>query len=132
VVANIAVVVVIALVVAAVVYRLRRHGDGIVARRGMSIGADLGAMGDRPRVRVRAVTPAGADRVRLLLAPEAVAAEMDLVVALGEDEFGFDLLQRWQRSQCLLAIVIPPDSHLVRLRSIDDLQHLTLRRADDV
>ena len=30
-----------------------------------------------------------------------------------------------------LAIVMPPDSRIVRLRSIDDLQPLTLRRVDE-
>ena len=49
---------------------LRRRGRGIVARRGMSIGADLAAMADQPRVRVRAVTKAGPDRFHLVLTPE--------------------------------------------------------------
>lgn len=28
------------------IYRVVHHGDGIVARRGLSVGADLGALSD--------------------------------------------------------------------------------------
>jgi hypothetical protein len=49
---------------------VRRRGRGIVARRGTGVGADLGALADQPRVRVRAVTKTGPDKVRLVLSPE--------------------------------------------------------------
>jgi hypothetical protein len=49
---------------------------------------------------------------------------------LNEDDFGFGLLREWQRAGTAVAIVMPPDSHIVRLRSVDDLQPLTLRRVD--
>ena len=107
----------------------RRHG--LVAERGLSIGADLGMLGDAPRVRVAAVTQAGPDRVRLALARESGDEDLELVVSLSEDDFGFGLLHDWQRSQAALAIVMPPDSRIVRLRSVDDLQPLTLRRVDE-
>ena len=51
-------------------------------------------------------------------------------MSLGADDSGFDLLHEWRRSASPLAIVIPPGSRLVRLRSIDSLQPLTLRRLD--
>jgi hypothetical protein len=119
---------------------LRRRGRGIVARRGMSIGADLGALADQPRVRVRAVTKAGPDRFHLVLTPEQGVADgprltpssdLDIVVLLSEEEFGFRLLHEWKRSESSIAIVMPPDSRIVQLRSIDDLQPLTLRRVDE-
>jgi hypothetical protein len=117
---------------------VRRHRHGIVAERGISVGADLASLGDKPRVRVRAVSIVGPDRVRLVLTPErdrgeelSMPSDLDLVVLLNEVGFGFDLLEEWRRSQSSIAIVMPPDSRIVRLRSIDDLQPLTLRRVDD-
>jgi hypothetical protein len=136
---NVVVVAVIVIVVYAIVVLLRRHGHGIIARRGLSIGADLGALSDAPRVRIRSLARVGPDRVRLVLAPEdaqvvrdgAGAPDLDLVVWLHEEDFGFGLLQEWQQGDRLLAIVLPPGGRLVRLRSVDDLQHLTLRRVGD-
>ncbi len=122
----------------AVSFVRRRHGT-LVAKRGMSIGADLGTMSDQPRVHVTKVAITGPDRVRVLLAPESPQpdnprrispSDLDLVVSLEEGELGLDLLREWQRSACPLAIVVPPGSRLVRLRSIEDLQPLTLRRLD--
>jgi len=127
------------LLFAAAVFWVNRHRRGLVPQRGTSVGADLGALSDKPRVRVRTVTPVGADRVHLVLAadPDDVdrsvitdPADLDLVVFLHEGEVGLELLHEWTRSQTLLAMVIPPGSRLVRLRSIDDLQPLTLRRDD--
>jgi hypothetical protein len=116
---------------------VRRYRRGIVAERGMSVGADLGSLADKPRVRVRAVSRVGPDRVRLILSPEtgpddgrSTSPDLDLMVFLSEEEFGFEQLREWKRSDSPLAIVLPPDSRIVRLRSIDDLQPLTLRRVD--
>ena len=137
---NLAVVVLVVLVVYSTVVLLRRRGHGIIARRGLSIGADLGALSDAPRVRIQSFAAAGPDRVRLVLAPEKVqidrdpapgSPDLDLMVWLREEEFGFGLLQEWQKSGHLIAMVLPPGGRLVRLRSVDDLQHLTLRRAGD-
>jgi hypothetical protein len=109
-----------------------RRRQGLVAQRGTSIGADLGALADQARVRVRSVMKEGPDRVRVVLTPEAdPETDLDLVVLLREDEFGFELLHEWKRSERSIAIVMPPDSRIVRLRSIDDLQPLTLRRVDE-
>jgi hypothetical protein len=136
-VANVAVVLVVFLGVSGVVAFLRRHRRGIVAERGMSIGADLGALADQRQVQVRAVTAEGADRVRLLLAPcplegpeLGAGPDLDVIVSLRDGDFGLELLQQWHRNQDLLALVLPPASQLVRLRSIADLQPLTLRRID--
>jgi hypothetical protein len=119
---------------------VRRRGRGIVARRGTGVGADLGALADQPRVRVRAVTKTGPDNVRLVLSPEpdpsaapelTTPSDLDLVVFPREEDFGFELLHEWRRSESSLAMVMPPDSWIVRLRSIDDLQPLTLRRVGE-
>jgi hypothetical protein len=118
----------------------RRRGRGIVARRGMSVGADLGTLADKPRVRVRSLTKAGPDRFNLVLTPEpgptespglTTSSDLHLVVLLGEEDFGFELLHEWKHSETPIAIVMPPGSRLVRLRSVNDLQPLTLRRVDE-
>jgi hypothetical protein len=113
---------------------LRRRGHGVVAKRGISIGADLGTMADMPRVQIREVIRKDPDRLRIVLAPEPADegdVQLELVVYLREDETGTDLLREWKRSETVLAMVRPPDSRIVRLRSFDDLQPLTLRVADD-
>jgi len=129
-VANVVVILFVVVVCWFAISMVRRRRHGLVAERGFSIGADLGRLGDAPRVRVVAVTTAGPDRVRLALKPEITGDDLDLVVSLTEDDFGFGLLRDWQRSQAALAIVMPPDSRIVRLRAVDDLQPLTLRRVD--
>jgi hypothetical protein len=137
---TVVVLLVVLLVIGIAVRVLQQRRSSLVPKRGTSIGADLGALSDQPRVRVREVTTIGPDRVRLVLAPETDPADgpglttpsdLALVVSLREEEPGFELLHQWKRSASSLAIVIPPDSHLVRLRSIDDLQPLTLRRVDE-
>src|SRR2546429_9535281 len=83
-----------------VVATVRRHRRGIVAERGISVGADLASLADKPRMRVRSVSTVGPDRVRLVLTPETdrgdglpTSSALDLLVFLREDELGFDLLQ---------------------------------------
>ena len=128
---NIVLLVVVVLVAWLVVATIRRRRHGLVAERGTSIGADLGTMRDQPRVRVRAVTTTGPGRAHLLLAPDSGGSEVDLDVFLDQDEVGFELLQEWSQRQCPLAIVSLPGNELVRLRNVDDLQPLTLRRVTD-
>ena len=130
---DLTVLVVVVLVVGAIAIVLRRR-PGLVSRRGMSIGADLGLLADAPRVRVTAVTMESPDLVRVVLTPEegnAAGTTQEFSARLSEEEFGLRLLQEWQRSGSQLAMVTPPGTHLVRLRSVDDLQHLTLRRVDE-
>ena len=136
--ANVAVALAGLLLVWYVVSFIRRHRRGLVAERGTSIGADLRALGDQPRVRVRAVTRTAPDRVRIVLAPEAGAngqlgppPDLGFLVALREEEFGSELLHEWERTAQSLAIVLPPGSRIMRLRAIDDLQPLTLRCVDE-
>jgi hypothetical protein len=138
-VANVAVLLGLVLLIGMVGAFVRWRRRSFVPQRGTSIGADLGVLSDQPRVRVREVSMEGPDRVRLVLTPEADAGDgpvrepspdLDFVVALGPDNGGFDLLHEWRRSASPLAIVIPPGSRLLRLRSIDSLQPLTLRRLD--
>ena len=133
---SVAAIVFVVVTVSLIVSGIRRS-RGIVARRGLSVGADLGSLSDRPRVRVREVASAGPDRVRVVFEPEqgrvdgaelASPSDLAFVVSLREDEFGFGLLHQWQESGSLIAFVMPPGSRLVRLRSIDTLQHLTLSR----
>lgn len=138
--ATVRVVIVVAVAVGLIMYALQRYRHGIVAERGTSIGADLGALADTPRVLVHDVATAGPDRIRVVLTPASGASVgaghssttgRDLVVRRGDDDFGLGLLQEWQRSGSPIAMVTPPGSRLVRLRSVDDLQHLTLRLVDD-
>jgi len=132
-------VLVVVLVVWGVITGIRRNRRGLVAERGTSIGADLGALSDQPVVRVRTLTREGPGHYLLVLTPEPgpddapvaqTSPDIEMVVNLTEDQFGFDLLREWERSKAPIAMVIPPESRLVRLRSIDDLQPLTLSRVD--
>jgi hypothetical protein len=137
---NVVILLLVVLVTGLAVSFVLRRRRSLVPRRGLSIGADLGALADQPRVRVQAVTITGPDRVRVVLTPETgpadpsrrpISSDLDLVVTLREGDFGFELLHEWKQSASSLAIVIPPDSRLVRLRAIDDQQPLLLRRVDE-
>ena len=116
---------------------LRRGGKGIVAQRGTSTGADVGALIDQPRVHVISVLMYGPDRVQLRFVPvnrdvaeSTNPPEFEIIVDLTKDEFGFELLHEWKQAGTPIAIVMRRDTRIVRLRSLDDLQPLTLRRAD--
>jgi hypothetical protein len=138
-VASVGVVLVLLLLLVYIGSIVRGRRGGVVAKRGIGIGADLGTLADAPRVRVRSVTRTGLDRVRVVLVPEAATegsgttnpADLDLLVSLQEGDFGSDLLEQWQQSESSIAIVLPPDSRLVRLRSAESLQNLTLRRVEE-
>jgi len=132
--ANVVVLIVLVVVAASVVTAVHRRRRGLVANRGTSIGADLGALADQQRVQVREVTRTGPDRLHVLLAADGEWSgppiDLDFVVSLRAEDFGYDLLHEWQQHATVVAIVIPPGSRLVRLRATDDLQPLTLRRVD--
>jgi hypothetical protein len=115
-------------VVVGVVVWVRR--DSLVPKRGMGFAADMGAMAAATRVSVRAVTRTTPERVTVVLAPDDSTDELTYVVSLAEDDFGFGVLESWQRDGSVIAFVIPRDSHLLRLRSVESLQSLTLRRVD--
>jgi hypothetical protein len=128
---SVVLVLVLALMIGFLVSVVQRHRRSLVGQRGMSIGADLGALSDQPRVRVADLTTTGPESARLVLTPErANAHDLVFVVSLKEGDSGYQLLGQWQRSGSWVAIVIPPGSRLVRLRSTDSLQPLTLRRLD--
>jgi hypothetical protein len=128
---NVVLVLVLVLMVGFLVSFIQRRRRSLVGKRGMSIGADLAALSDQPRVRVADLTTVGPRSARLVLTPEpATSEDLVFVVSLSEGESGYQLLQEWQRSASPVAVVIPPGSHLLRLRSIDTLQPLTLHRLD--
>ena len=47
---------------------------------------------------------------------------------MNENEPGYPLLREWIGRRAVLGVVLPPDSRLIRLRNLEDLQPLTLRR----
>lgn len=121
-----------ALLIGGVVATIRRRRRGIVAERGIGVGADLGGLADAPRVRVRRVQLTGPDRAEVILVPDDGEGEDEIryTVWLEGGDFGYDLLNEWQRDNEPVAIVLPPGGRLIRLRSASTLQHLTLRRMD--
>ncbi len=139
--ATVVVVLIFALLVWLVVSTIRTRGRGLVSRRGTGIEADLGAMAGRPTVRVRSVLAVGGDRVELVLGNDpssttpgtgdAETEDTHLVVFLDANDFAFEQLHHWRRDGTELAMVMPPGSHILRLRSVDELQPVTLRLAGD-
>ncbi len=116
------------------IWRRRRSLVGV---RGFGTSADIGRLHDVPRVRFGELTVVGPERARLVLVPasdagvKAADAEAEYLVAVAADEPAFDILRDWQANQRVLGAVAPNDSRILRLRSLDDLQPLTLRRLDD-
>jgi hypothetical protein len=110
------------------------------------VRADLERLRAVPRVRVSELTMTGPDvaRLGLIAAPggdgdgtdaptgaDTDAGErvgLEFSIAMNESDPGFPLLNDWIDRQCVLGVVMPPDSHLIRLRCLEDLQPLTLRR----
>jgi hypothetical protein len=117
---------------------VRRRRSALFPKRGFGVRADLDGVSDAPRVRVRALQRTAPDRVAVTFAKEAGPGdappeppfELEFIVLLQESEFGSGLLEEWQQAGSSIALVIPPGSRLLRLRSLDTLQHLTLRRID--
>ena len=132
---NVAVVgiVVIAVLLAFSFVRSRRRQ--LVPQRGFGVAADLGGLADAVHGRIRSVITTAPGRVRVVFAtdahpPQPAVADLELLVSLDEGDFGFGLLQEWQAAHSSVAMVMPPGGRLVRLRSVESLQHLTLRRVD--
>ena len=125
----------------------RRRGQ-LVSQRGMGVRADLERLRDVPRVRVSELTMTAPDVARLALvaapggdrnstdAPTDTDTDggqrlgLEFSIAMNESDPGYPLLNDWIDRQCVLGVVIPPDSRLIRLRCLEDLQPLTLRRVD--
>jgi len=126
-------IVVIAVLLGFLVVRSRRQQ--LVPQRGFGVAADLGGLADAVHGRIRSVATTAPGRVLVIFTPDAdpaepPAADLDLLVSLDEGDFGYRLLQQWQRADGPIAMVMPPGGRLVRLRSVESLQHLTLRRVD--
>jgi hypothetical protein len=117
-----------------------RRRSRIVPLRGFGTAADLGRLRqDVPRVRVRDISVVGPDETRLTVGPVRDPQDPDLGlddaeteyrIAMDERDPGFEILHDWLSDQTVLGIVLPPESRLIRLRSVDGLQPLTLRRLD--
>jgi hypothetical protein len=127
-------------VIATTIWRRRAQ---LVGTRGMGVRADVARLHDVPRVRVRDLTMTDAESARLELvatdAPEGADADgvngaqlvaLEFSIALQESDPGFRLLHDWINRRCVLGIVMPADSRIIRLRCLEDLQPLTLRRLD--
>ena len=123
---TIAVLVVVGVALTAV-FRARRRS--LVPKRGFGVAADMGGLADAPQVQIRSVDRTGPDRIHVVFTPEE-GTDLEFDVSLADDDFGSELLDEWHRDRSTLAMVIPPQSRLIRLRAIESLQHLTLRRAD--
>jgi len=108
----------------------------MVGARGFGTSADIGRLHDVPRVRVGELSMTGPESARLVLVPasdaggHAADAEAEYLVAIDADEPAFGILQDWQAKQQVLGAVVPNGSRILRLRALDDLQPLTLRRLD--
>ncbi len=117
-----------------------RRRARLVPVRGYGPAADVGRLReDVPRVRVRALTVLGPDEARLTLGPvpdreESTGGsdgpETEYRIALDGRDPGFAILSDWLDDQTVLGAVLPEGTALIRLRSVDDLQPLTLRRLD--
>ncbi len=115
---------------------IRKRRTSIVPQRGMSVGADVGRLRDMPRVQVAEVTVLGSDRAHVVLHPVDATHSGDLRVDDGFDIWladrdpALDQLREWRDDQSVLGMATSVDSNIVRLRCIDDLQPVTLRRLD--
>jgi len=118
-----------------------RRRAQLVPARGMGVRADVELLHDVPRVRVRSLTMTDPETAQLDLvatdAPEGEDADgvngaqlvaLEFSIAINESDPGFRLLHEWIERQCVLGIVMPADSRIIRLRCLEDLQPLTLRR----
>jgi hypothetical protein len=73
--------------------------------------------------------------VRLSLIParqedQAKGLDGDFLVALTASDPEYLILREWLEHGSDVAVVMPPESNLIRLRNLADLQPLTLRRLD--
>jgi len=110
----------------------------LITARGTGVRADLGALRDVPRARVSELQMEGPDVARIVLVAigtdgdgtGAVPVENEMLVGLREGEPGFAILRDWLEHRSVLGVVMPPETRIIRLRGLDDLQPLTLRRVD--
>jgi hypothetical protein len=128
-----------ALVTWVVFSAILRRRTQLISVRGMSTTADIGRLNDMPRVQARDLTMTGSDSARLTVVTPSDAegarsgaggTETEFLIAINDGDPGFAILNQWIEDQSVLGMVVPPESRLLRLRCLDDLQPLTLRRLD--
>lgn len=135
--------VVAAAVIAITIWRRRAQ---LVSVRGMGVRADLTRLHEVPRVRVTELTMTGPNAAHLALVTATASGEddteseemtyeegpigLEFSIEMNESEPGWGLLREWMQHQSVLGCVVPPDSRLIRLRCLEDLQPLTLRRLE--
>jgi hypothetical protein len=128
------------LVATAVARAVWRHRASLVSTRGFGVRADVGRLHDVPRVRIGEIRMTGARVARLTVvaappaddddAPPDEAVELAFDVEIDPADSSFALLQEWLVARSVLGIVLAPSTRIIRLRSLDDLRPLTLRRID--
>jgi hypothetical protein len=130
------VVVVAAGLIASGIWRRR---SSLISTRGFGVRADVERLHDLPQVRVSEVTVTDPNVARLVLADANVSdadssdsspVELVFSVELDEADRRFDLLHEWLERQSVLGIVLSSENQILRLRCLEDLRPLTLRRLD--
>jgi len=131
-----------------VIRAVLRRRSRLVGQRGLGTGADVGRLrNDVPRVRIQSLVVVGPSRARLRFdpvsdsplgdatvgdapeeGPAAAGSEVEYLIEIDERASGFRILHDWLEHRSVLGIVMPSGTPLIRLRGIDDLQPLTLRR----
>ncbi len=128
------------IVVVLVAGEVWRRRDRLVPKRGLSVRADVERLHDMPRVIVAEFSAIGADSARLTLvsagagrleAAREAPVMGEFLIAISDREAGYAILRDWRDHKSVLGVVMPPDTRIMRLRSLDDLQPLTLRLLDD-
>jgi hypothetical protein len=116
-----------------------RRRAGLISTRGFGVRADVEHLHDLPQVRVSALTMTDANVARLVLADantkgsdasDSNRVELVFSVELNGSDRRFDLLREWLEDQSVLGVVLSPENQIIRLRCLEDLRPLTLRRLD--
>jgi hypothetical protein len=116
-----------------------RRRASLISTRGFGVRADVERLHDLPQVRVSDVKITDRNVARLVLADASVnddgasdsnSVELVFSVELNESDRRFDLLREWFERQSVLGIVLSSENQIIRLRCLEDLCPLTLRRLD--
>ena len=84
-----------------------------------------------PEVRLTDVTITDADRVDLVLEHPNDASSERFAVAIDVPSLALSTLRRWHDGRARLLLIVPAGRNIVRLRRLDGLEALTLRRFAD-
>jgi hypothetical protein len=112
-----------------------RRRATLVSKRGTGVRADVERLREVPRARLSDVSIVGRDVTRLVLVAtrsedRAEGVDGDFSVALNASDPEYETLREWLDRGSDLGVVLPPGGRLIRLRNLEDLQPLTLRRVD--